>query len=243
MNKKSDYSIQSWWHTPIVRFELPSSHDFNERLTGIILQKEREIVGSGKASKVAGLEDGLTTHWLEYNVLNWDFPECRELRRLVLNGYDAFLEAAGMANEPEMEIVGISCWANVLRTGQALEVHHHDPAFVSAHYTVATGIENEQPVAQDSGSTVYFRPGFMDRSHGGMQNGWVSPWDDDWRKVSKPVAGKMILFPSYVRHEVRPNFGSSERISIAMDIFVRKQKPMIYFGGPRWYIPKKEDKG
>jgi uncharacterized protein (TIGR02466 family) len=242
MTLDNNYNIQSWWQTPVVKFERPNAKDFNASLKKIILEKEQEIVGKGMPTKVAGLEDGLTAHWLEYNVLNWDFPECRELRCMALNGFDAFLHAAGMTDDSSMEIVGISCWANILRAGQALDVHHHDPAFVSAHYTVATGFENEKPMTPDSGSTVYFRPGFMDRSHGGTQNGWVSPWDDDWRITSSPVAGKMILFPSYVRHEVRPNLGSSERISIAMDFFVRKQGALMYFGGPRWFVPKKEDK-
>jgi hypothetical protein len=137
-----------------------------------------------------------------------------------------------------MEIQGISCWANNLRTGQYQLVHHHDPAFVSAHYTVSSGNEGESLApSSDSGHTVYFRPGFMDRSHGGKQNGSVSPWDDGWQ-ISRPAkAGQMIVFPSYVRHEVRPHFGRGERISIAMDFFVKRQEALIYFGGPRWFVP------
>lgn len=206
----------------------------------IIRDKEREILKKGRATKVAGLEDGLTAHWLEYNVLNWNFSECHELRRIALRGFQSFLHAAKLQDQPGMEISGISCWANILRPGQALQVHHHDPAFASAHYTVTTGFEQDDR-PEDSGHTVYFRPGFMERSHGGKQNGWVSPWDDDWKISSKPQAGKMIFFPSYVRHEVRPNLGTSERISIAMDFFVKKQDAMIYFNGQRWYVPGPQD--
>ena len=32
-------------------------------------------------------------------------------------------------------------------------------------------------------------------------------------------------------------FGTRERISIAMDIFVKKQELPMYFGGPRWFVP------
>ena len=229
---------ENWWDTPIVKIRNEDPSGFNQRLTQIILEKEKEITAKGNSTTVAGLTKGLTTHWMEYNVLNWDFPECRELRKMVLFGYQEFLKAANFDKKPGMEIVGISCWANVLRPGEAIQVHHHDPSFASAHYMVKTGMETGESLESiDSGETIYFRPGFMDRSHGGKANGMVSPWDDDWRICSKPNPGGMTFFPSYVRHEVRPNLGTSERISIAMDIFVKAQNAMIYFGGPRWYVP------
>jgi hypothetical protein len=229
-----------WWATPIVTIEQGAAGELNAGLARIIREKEREILARGKPSRVAGVEEGLTAHWLEYNVLNWDFPECRLLRTLAMEGFRSFLAAAGRQDDPGMQVVGISCWANILRPGGGLQVHHHDPAFASAHYAVTTGQEGGGPpaAATDSGHTVYFRPGFHDRSHGGKQNGPVSPWDDDWRISAPPRAGHMIVFPSYVRHEVRPNLGPADRISIAMDFFVRSQEALMYFGGPRWYVPK-----
>ena len=232
---------ETWWATPIVKIELADAAALNAGLARIIREKEIEILRKGKPARVAGVESGLTAHWQDYNVLNWDYPECRLLRDVVSDGFDEFIAAAGRVGEPGMDIVGISCWANILRPGQVLQVHHHDPAFASAHYAVTTGQEGGQnPLGtEDSGHTVYFRPGFHDRSHGGKQNGPVSPWDDGWRISAAPRPGNLILFPSFVRHEVRPNLGLGERISIAMDIFVRSQEALMYFGGPRWYVPKR----
>lgn len=233
-----EFKPMQWWPTSILVIEQKDARELNEGLHRIILEKEREIVKKGKPLKVAGLEDGLSTLWLEYNVLNWDFAECRELRSLVVEGYQEFLKLNGMADDPGMKITGISCWANILRPGQALTLHHHDPAFASAHYTVSTGWEEGVLVeSQEAGHTIYYRPGFVDRSHGGKANGVASLWDDDWRISRPPRPGNMIFFPSYVRHEVRPNFGTKERVSIAMDIFVKKQELPMYFGGPRWFVP------
>ncbi len=242
MEINGNYEFENWWSTPIVKFHNQNSDEFNKSLAEIILLKEKEIVGKGNPTKVAGLSEGLTAHWMEYNVLNWDYPECRELRKIILAGFKAFIIACKLDKKPGMEIAGISCWANILRPGEGLQVHHHDPSFVSTHYTVKTGLEEGVSLESlDSGETVYFRPGFMDRSHGGEANGMVSPWDDNWIISSKPKPGRMTFFPSYVRHEVRPNLGSAERISIAMDFFIKAQNPMIYFGGPRWYVPEEKD--
>lgn len=233
-----NFNGTAWWPTPILTLEQRDVEELNAGLSRIILEKEREIVAKGAPVKVAGLDDGLTTLWLEYNVLNWDFPECRELQGLVLAGYGEFVKLMGRQDDPGMKITGISCWANILRPGQGLTLHHHDPAFASAHYTVSTGREEGMLVdSPEAGHTIYYRPGFTDRSHGGKANGSASLWDDDWRISRPPKPGNMIFFPSYLRHEVRPNFGTRERISIAMDIFVKKQELPMYFGGSRWFVP------
>lgn len=226
-----------WWPVPILLIQHKNSRELNAGLARIILEKEREVRGQGKPTPVAGLEEGLTAHWQEFNVLNWNYPECVELRRLVLSGLREFFKLLGDPSDPGLKISGISCWANVLRFGESLDIHHHDPGFASAHYTVQTGREDgASPKSRDSGHTVYYRPGFIDRSQGVGQS--TSFWDTEWKISNPSTAGNMIFFPSYVRHEVRPNIEAKERISIAMDVYVEKQKALIYFGGPRWFVPK-----
>lgn len=230
------------WATPTLTIECKNVHNLNEGLARIILTKEQEILSKGNPTKVAGVSEGLTAHWLRYNVLNWQYPEIVEFRQLVLRGLREYFNLVGDPDDPDLNISGISCWANVLRFGEALDAHHHDPAFVSAHYTVrcGRGTDEDDAIAKNKragGETVYFRPGFMDRSHGGEAAGFTSLWDSDWRMSAEPTEGKLFFFPSYVRHEVRPNLGERERISIAMDVFIKKQNALVYFGPPRWYVP------
>jgi hypothetical protein len=232
------------WPTPTLTLTIEEPDEFNRALAKIVLAQEQKIREKTKATPVAGIDSGLTAHWLEFNVLNWPYPEIKMFRECVLAGTREFLRSLACdPDDPELAIQGISCWANVLRRGEYLGIHHHDPAYVSAHYTVQTGFDanDPQPNGVDGqGNTVYFRPGFMDRSHGGDAAGPVSPWDGDWQMSTPPRPGRLFFFPSYVRHEVRPYFGSTYRISIAMDVFVKKQKLPIYFGGPRWFIPNKK---
>src|SRR5262245_58722674 len=88
------------WATPTLRLAHPSSGDLNRALARIILEKEREIIGRGNATPVAGLESGLTTHWLDYNVLNWDYPEVAALREFILSGYRQYLALVGDPADP-----------------------------------------------------------------------------------------------------------------------------------------------
>ena len=226
-----------WWPTPIVVVELTEAARLNDALARIILEKEREVLAQATPTAVAGIDHGLTSHWLEYNVLNWEYPEIQEFAGLVLHGAKEFMTHVGAVDEHgEDAIAGISCWANVLRHGESLEIHHHDPAFVSAHYTVRSGRTQDGNGQGDSGNTVYYRPGFIDRSQGDSTFG--GPWDGDWRISVPPRDGRMTLFPSYVRHEVKAHLGPGERISIAMDIYTRKQRVPFYFAPPRWHVPQ-----
>jgi hypothetical protein len=238
MNERT-ITPQLLWPSPTLSIQYKNVNRLNQGLARIILEKERAITAKGNPLTVAGLESGLTTHWLEYNVLTWDYPEIAEFRQMVLSGLREYFKMVGDPDDPGLQISGISCWANALRYGQSLEVHHHDPGFVSAHYQVQSGFTGDEDGAQigDSGNTVYFRPGFLDRSHGGKQAGTTSPWDSDWRISAPATEGKLFFFPSYLRHEVRPYMGKRERISIAMDVYVKRQDALIYFGPPRWYVP------
>jgi hypothetical protein len=232
------------WPTPTLTLTIDQPEEFNGALAKIVFTEEQKIRQNTKATPVAGIDMGLTAHWLEFNVLNWPYPEIKMFRECVLKGVQEFFRVLGNdPDDPAMAIQGISCWANVLRKGEYLGIHHHDPAYVSAHYTVQTGFDPNEPRKDNTdgqGNTVYFRPGFMDRSHGGDAAGPTSPWDTDWQISTAPRPGRLFFFPSYVRHEVRPYFGDTCRISIAMDVFIKKQKLPIYFGGPRWFVPNKK---
>jgi hypothetical protein len=227
------------WPTPVLAI-YHDVDDLNRRLAQIITQMEQYVTSTGNATSVAGLEEGLTTHWMEYNVLNWDFPECRTFRQMVLDGARSYFELLGDPDEPRFRICGISCWANILRFGQSLAIHHHDPGFASAHYCVQSGREKgAAPVVSDSGQTRYYRPGFVERSMGGDQAGPTSPWDNDWLLSETPTEGRLFFFPSYVRHEVRPNLENYPRITIAMDFYIEGQvsSKLLHFAPPRWFVP------
>jgi len=238
ISNEAQITARPLWSTPTITVRLNNADPLVRSLERIILKEEAAQRGGSKSTPVAGLEAGLSTHWLKYNVLNWNYPEIAEFRAHVLRGVREFIKLVGDPDDPQLAISGISCWANILRAGESLHVHHHDPAFVSAHFQVKTGYGPDDAIPYDAGHTIYYRPGFIDRSHGGQASAAPSPWDDDWQITTKPVEGKLFLFPSYVRHEVRPYIGSSYRISIAMDVFVKKQQLPIAFSGTRWHVPK-----
>jgi hypothetical protein len=240
METKSRHIV--WWPTHTFSVELLSCEELNLGLAQLILDHEARTL-EVPGSEVAGLTKGLTTQWQTYNVLNWPHRECGLLREILLTGVHDFITQFADPLDPEFQILGIAAWANVLRRGQSLRLHHHDQAFINAHYLVRTGHEADSPAAlseanrNESGYTVYYRPGFIERSHGERHGETLNPWDADWRVSIPATPGRLVFFPSYVRHEVRSYVGEDARISIAFDFYIRKQEPLIYFGGPQWFVP------
>src|SRR5436305_15230785 len=88
------------WPTPTLTVQNANAEELNRGLARIIREKERSIISKGMPTSVAGLEEGLTTHWLEYNVLLWDYPEIKEFRKLVLDGLHEYFKLLGDPDDP-----------------------------------------------------------------------------------------------------------------------------------------------
>ena len=101
-------------------------------------------------------------------------------------------------------------WVNVLQPGGRQAVHNHANCFVSGILYLTESDASAQTVFLRGmgGSDFAFR-----NAHAGVQDGrfhsekWVAP---------APAPGDLLLFPSYLLHEVPPNRGA-ERVSLAFN--------------------------
>jgi uncharacterized protein (TIGR02466 family) len=127
-------------------------------------------------------------------------------------GHVIMEEANAFADALELEtrrhpLKFTECWMNIYGEGHAQEVHQHANAVVSGIYYA------KAPAG--SGDLLIHSP-YMDimldppkrRSNG--LNIKVMP--------ITPKEGMMILFPSYVKHSVKPTHGNGERVSIAFNL-------------------------
>jgi uncharacterized protein (TIGR02466 family) len=101
-------------------------------------------------------------------------------------------------------------WANVLQTGASQSLHNHANCFVS-------GVVYPSPV--DASSQTVFVRGMGAReftfrnTHAGST---VGPYNADKWIAPAPQVGDLILFPSYLLHEVPTNQGAV-RISLSFN--------------------------
>jgi uncharacterized protein (TIGR02466 family) len=124
-----------------------------------------------------------------------------------LNGYDlATLQRLQIYND---------CWFHVTRRGGFFGLHNHPNASWSGVYCVDPG--QHDPGHKDSGLLSFVNPMIMGAMH--MDAGVARmqlPYG--YQIASVPLeAGQLVLFPSWVLHDVKPFQGQGQRITIAFN--------------------------
>jgi len=124
-----------------------------------------------------------------------------------LNGYDL----------PTLQRLQIynDCWFHVTRRGGFFGVHNHPNASWSGVYCVDPG--QHDPGKKDSGLLSFINPMITSAMH--MDAGIVKmqlPYSSQVASLSLD-AGQLVIFPSWVLHDVKPFEGRGERITVAFN--------------------------
>ena len=106
-------------------------------------------------------------------------------------------------------------WFHVTRRGGYFGLHNHPMASWSGVYCVSTGQDDGTQV--DSGKLHFSNPlqlanMFIDPANSHLR----SPYRMAGRSY-RLVPGQLVLFPSWVNHEVLPFQGEGERITVAFN--------------------------
>ena len=109
-------------------------------------------------------------------------------------------------------------WANINRSGHGNLPHTHPGAFWSGVYYVDDGGISADPslggalefLDPRGAGPVMYAPHLGFAMKGGLSGGA--------NEVLQPKAGRLVLFPSWLLHQVRHYRGTAERISIAFNL-------------------------
>lgn len=167
-----------------------------------------------KMAEEPGIERSNVGGWhSKTDMLGWGGAAAEKLADLAIRMAKRMSHFSG--NEPDWSV---RMWANVSPAGAVNMSHAHPGVLWAAVYYVSTG--------GGTGGEIYFEdprfpvpqmtfPGF--RALGADQ----VPQDVDHRIA--PQRGDLIVFPAWMRHGVRPHTGGEDRISIAMNLYVKER--------------------
>ena len=197
--------VQMIFPTPLATHRWPQSADLNAELEQLILAEESATEGLAR-SNVGGWHSGM------------DFllrPE-PPLQQLVTRIRMMVSEMTRAMMKPKDGQFTIEGWANVLRHGQYNGMHLHPNSTWSGVYYVTGNPPPEEghPNAEFSGKIE-----FTDPRPGASATYTVENMMQQ-RCLLNPDAGTMIVFPSWLQHQVHPYFGPAHRISVAFNVVV-----------------------
>ena len=194
--------------TPILLVDVPDAAAMNTALTDALLAREKE-----KSSTSHSTLGGWQSTW---DVDSWAGAGATRLLTI----------GSAIANRATVDRDGKSVsidwrwnmWANINRHGHGNELHSHPGSFWSGVYYVDDGGAFDDPSLggelefldpRAPGAAMY-APHLAFALPGGLSVGT--------KETVLPKAGRLVMFPAWLLHQVRPYRGTARRISIAFNL-------------------------
>lgn len=208
--------VRPLFATPLVIFEVPDAAKLNADLRRVIEEREKAHPTTQK-SNMGGWQS------------SWDMDRWGGAPAIKLLAYGRNVATrlttdsqgtAGQGPYPgHFAVTWIAnMWANINRSGHGNEYHSHPGSYWSGTYYVDDGGIAADPSL--GGELEFLDPRgpvpLMNAPHLRMA-GHLSAGSTE---RLAPKAGRLVMFPSWVFHQVRPYNGTAERISIAFNLAV-----------------------
>ena len=145
--------------------------------------------------------------------------EFAPLLPFVQTAVDSVLEALAL-RERTWLITG--CWANINPAGGFHPPHIHPNNLVSGVYYLQTPPNADAIVFHDPRPQSQLLLPIATRA--------VPETQSEIQIEARP--GRMLLFPSWLQHSVRPNFGNQERVSISFNVMLDDYA--VNHSAPKW---------
>lgn len=209
------FQLHPAFAVPFAQDQLPNCEPINAAVKSLLLAREAE--GPRYANPNPSLKQQPGVFESDFNLFAWPEACIQQLRQFCwatlgrtiaeLNGYSA-------EDMQRLQIYSHT-WFHVTRHGGFTILHTHPMASWSGVYCVDPGqTPDDRP---ESGVLRFHNPHhysnyFLDPGNSHL----VAPYHHGtWNMRLQP--GQLVLFPSWLQHEVLPFYGNDERITIAFN--------------------------
>jgi uncharacterized protein (TIGR02466 family) len=204
-------TVRAAFAVPIGEVRLASCERLNGELEALFLARENDEHRNPTPSHIPQTE----TFESRFNLFRWPEPCVQELRRFLLDAVArTVIEATSLTAEDLSRLkLHNHTWFHVSRYAGSFIAHNHPLASWSAVYCVRPGeAVAEQP---DSGLLRFFDPRQGADAYSDPTNLNLQPAFAPRSIQMRLEAGALIVFPSYLFHEVAPFYGRDTRITVA----------------------------
>ncbi len=201
------YETVTLFSTPILISDLPDAAALNTALRVVIAQRETTHPGT-QHSNLGGWQS-------EWDMDRWGGPAAIKL--LAVGRNIANRSTTDRQGNPVVVTWKANIWANINRSGHGNEFHSHPGSFWSGVYYVDDGGIDGDPAL---GGELEFMdprgPGpAMYAPHLAYGKAGLSVGANE---TVRPKSGRLVMFPAWLLHQVRPYRGKAQRISIAFNL-------------------------
>jgi uncharacterized protein (TIGR02466 family) len=207
----SAITLRPLFATPFGEARLANCQRLNRELEALFLARENDEHRNPSPSHVPQAE----TFESRFNLFHWPESCVQELRAFMLNAVAQMVVASTSLKAQDIAKLSFKnhTWFHISRYAGSFVAHNHPLASWSAVYCVRAG---ESATGHPDSGVLRFldvRQGanaYLDPANATLQRPYaLAPVE------MKLEAGQLVIFPSYVFHEVTPFYGNDIRITVA----------------------------
>lgn len=219
---KLNAEFTSWFATPIVTITLPDTEDMNSELAQLFFGKEAQGDKHRNPTKIGTQIGDLFES--TFDLFAWRDPPVQKLGRTCEQVLRDLVRTLNSYTDEQMKKLGFHyhAWFHITRYGGYQSIHYHPKATWSGIYCVQAG--DKVDGRPESGAVKFYDPRGAAFMH-------VDPGNEQFNPTfaTKPVylthqEGQLVLFPSWLMHEVLPYVGKSERIVVAFNSWITREE-------------------
>jgi uncharacterized protein (TIGR02466 family) len=200
----------------------PEQQRLNEGLKRYVFKHEKDAGGSNPRPITQRNGAVYESH---FDLFRVNDPAIQELKAFCWNqllSFVAGLNGYDLATVNRLEIFN-ECWFHVTRRGGFFGLHNHPNASWSGVYCVDPG--RSDPGNEGSGLLSFVSPMLISGMHQDVANAKMKrPYASGVAQLTL-LPGQLVMFPSWVLHDVKPFEGEGERITIAFNCWFRMPDP------------------
>ncbi|GJL92705.1 TIGR02466 family protein [Hyphococcus sp.] len=204
-HKAADPEISFLFPTPVMVTSLANAATLNAQLKQVIVARRAESSGVQRSNILGWHSDS--------EMLRWGGEASKTLALETLQLCASRTDDVGMRGGVPRYEFGIEMWANISPPGASNQAHTHPGALWSAVYYVDDGGDAAAALVLHDPNYPTNRMYAPDLQFVGA-NGERLPTS----QMFEPAPGRLVVFPSWLSHAVKPSKGPGERISIAMNV-------------------------
>ena len=203
--------LKSVFAVPFAELQLSACEPLNKELEALFLARLDDEHRNPSPSHIPQQE----MFESRFNLFRWPEPCVQALRQFVLEAVARTVLAATTLRAEDLARLKLQnhSWFHVTRYAGSFIAHNHPLASWSAVYCVRAG--EGVPGLPDSGALRFFDPKQGANAYRDPANAQLRPEFALEPLEMQLTEGQLIVFPSYVFHEVAPFYGRNLRISVA----------------------------
>ncbi|MCK5860368.1 putative 2OG-Fe(II) oxygenase [Abyssibacter sp.] len=213
------FQIFPGFAVPFAQTSMPDSQELNGRLRALFLEREAEGAAYANTSPTMRIGPGLFES--RFDLFHWDHPDIRQLQEFcTATVFRLIAELSGYDRERVQALrMSADAWFHITRAGGSFGFHNHPMASWSGIYCVDNGYGDNAGV--DSGHVQFMHPAptagmFVDLGVANVR----APWANQPKEMAL-MSGQLVVFPSWVMHQVLPFTGTQERVTVAFNAWFK----------------------